>query len=300
MDRHTMSILLFDVAPESDQAPLRRGAPSQAENSENFHDFQPSTAWKNSRVWHACPFFWDVCYASPPRDYTKLYEMMIKTLLFLWCIYTQSPGFRKWCKTRCNTSSQSGGPGVFFCFWIPFWRWSGDVFFKRFFLRLGRMCQNKVVWVLPHTTFFELIQSDSYEAMRNRFVYDVLTWWCVVLTLFNLFRSEFLSKCHRIHGVLKTTAVKHLQWPTAWSPKIALRRWLVCMLLGINQKPPREFFCCWNFCIGLVLASTAKVMLDSLPNYEMCGARGHCFMQFGGSGSNGTKLREFTFRRWTF
>ena len=76
---------------------------------------------------------------------------------------------------------------------------------------------------------------------RNILVYDVLTLWRVLLTLFVL-----LSKCHRIHGMRKkSTAVKHLHWPTAWSPKIA-RRSLVCNAARNQPINPREVFFCWE------------------------------------------------------
>ena len=113
-----------------------------------------------------------------------------------------------------------------------------------------------------------------------------MSWRCgaFLLTLFVLFRSEFLSKCHRIHGV-----------PTAWSPKNCSK--MVGLYAARNQAiNPREFFLWLEllYSIGLVLASTSEVMLDSLPSYEMCGARGLSFMQFVGSGSAETKLRQFT------
>lgn len=108
------------------QAPLRRGAPSEAAEGKNlqrkilrFHDFQPSQGSKGFEM-HVLFFFWGwllYCYTSPGDE-----KLLVKTSLFLWWFKRfKRPGFRKWCKRRCNTSSLSGDLCFFFCDPVHWW-----------------------------------------------------------------------------------------------------------------------------------------------------------------------------------
>lgn len=94
---------------------------------------------------------------------TRGWKLLVKTSLFLWWFKRfKRPGFRKWCKRRCNTSSLSGDLCFFlWCLDILLWRWSGALVVSLWCFAYGGCVRNKSIG-LPQTTFFWIVITSNF------------------------------------------------------------------------------------------------------------------------------------------